>query len=268
MTDIWGGTVQQRHDRSAFRPSPVFLVILAVFGGCGWGLWTGTIPAELGKPGVFLFVLGGWLVSLCLHEYAHAVVAYHGGDHTIPAAGYLTLNPLKYTHAVFSIVLPLIFLVIGGIGLPGGAVYVNHSLLRGRVRESLVSAAGPLTNIAFAVALLVPTALLWRETGPAGFWAATAFLGFLQLTAAILNLLPVPGFDGFGIIEPWLSDDARAAAAKIGPFGMIVLMLLLFVPFINYAFFSVVYFFVQLLGVDPGLSNDGYGLFRFWSSVL
>jgi Zn-dependent protease len=47
---------------------------------------------------VFLFVVSGWLVSLCLHEYAHAVVAYRAGDRDIAHRGYLTLNPLKYSH--------------------------------------------------------------------------------------------------------------------------------------------------------------------------
>jgi Zn-dependent protease len=264
MTDIWGTRVPTKADRAAFRPSPVFLLIVAAFAGAGWALWSGTLPIADGAPGVFAFVLAGWLLSLCLHEYAHAVVAYRGGDHTIPAAGYLTLNPLKYTHAVFSIVLPLVFLVIGGIGLPGGAVYINRALLRGRVRESLVSAAGPLTNVAFALALLLPTALLWRDTGTTGFWAAVAFLGFLQMTAAVLNLLPVPGFDGFGIIEPWLSAEDRALAAKIGPFGMLVLFMLLLVPALNNAFFRGIFFLVDALGVPAGLAGAGLDLFRFW----
>ena len=49
----------------------------------------------------------GWLVSLCLHEYAHALVAYRAGDLGVAERGYLTLNPLKYTHPLLSIVLPV-----------------------------------------------------------------------------------------------------------------------------------------------------------------
>ena len=70
----------------------------------------------------FAIVLVGWVFSLCLHEFSHALVAYYGGDTTVREKGYLTFNPLKYTHPVYSIVLPLLFLVMGGIGLPGGAV--------------------------------------------------------------------------------------------------------------------------------------------------
>ena len=80
----------------------------------------------------FLIVLVGWIFSLCLHEFSHALIAYFGGDTSVREKGYLTFNPLKYTHPVYSIVLPLLFLVLGGIGLPGGAVYIETWRLRSR----------------------------------------------------------------------------------------------------------------------------------------
>ncbi|NGN70501.1 site-2 protease family protein, partial [Streptomyces sp. A7024] len=104
----------RRRDR---RISPVFLGILAAAVAAGWALYEGKGPAGLM---VFLFVVAGWVVSLCLHEYAHARSALHSGDISIGAKGYLTLNPFKYTHAVLSILLPLLFVIAGGIGLPGG----------------------------------------------------------------------------------------------------------------------------------------------------
>ncbi len=66
----------------------------------------------------FVVVLIGWIFSLCLHEFSHTLVAYLGGDTTVKDKGYLTFNPLKYTHPVYSLLIPLIFLVLGGIGLP------------------------------------------------------------------------------------------------------------------------------------------------------
>src|ERR671923_1324225 len=101
----------------------------------------------------FLIVLVGWIFSLCLHEFSHALVAYYGGDHTVREKGYLTFNPLKYTHPVFSIVLPLLFLVMGGIGLPGGAVYIERWRIRNRFVLSLMSLAGPLSNLLVAIVL-------------------------------------------------------------------------------------------------------------------
>ena len=67
-----------------------------------------------------LFVFGGWMISLCLHEFGHAIVAYFGGDTSVKDKGYLTLNPLNYTDPGLSLLLPMIFLVMGGIALPGG----------------------------------------------------------------------------------------------------------------------------------------------------
>ena len=49
----------------------------------------------------FLVVLIGWIFSLCLHEFSHSLVAYYGGDTTVREKGYLTFNPLKYTHPVY-----------------------------------------------------------------------------------------------------------------------------------------------------------------------
>src|SRR5262245_30981546 len=67
---------------------------------------------------VFPFVVLGWLVSLCLHEFGHAYAAYRYGDFSVVGKGYLTLNPLRYTDVQFSIIWPLMFLALGGIGLP------------------------------------------------------------------------------------------------------------------------------------------------------
>jgi Zn-dependent protease len=268
MTDIWGGPPrpQQSAARGTFRPSPVFLAIVAAFVGAGWALWTDALPA---KYAAFLFVVAGWVLSLCLHEYAHAVVAYHGGDRSVAAQGYLTLDPRRYTHAVYSIVLPLLFVLLGGIGLPGGAVFINHAALPGRLRKSLVSAAGPLTNIVFALATLVPVALagVSGATTHLAFWAALAFLGFLQVTASVLNLLPVPGLDGFGIVEPWLPRDTARSAAKVAPYGLLLLFALLWIPPLNAAFFRVVYWFLGIVGVPEGLVGLGDTLFRFWLAV-
>jgi len=263
MTDIWGGASRPRvTDRAMMRPSPIFLGIVAAFGASGWALWTGAMTA---KYAVFLFVVAGWLLSLCLHEYAHAVAAYRSGDHSVAAQGYLTLDPFKYTHAVYSILLPLLFVLLGGIGLPGGAVFIDRSALRGRLRESLVSAAGPLTNVLFAFVTLIPVAV-FGPTDPEHipFWAALSFLGFLQVTASILNLLPVPGLDGFGIVEPWLARQWVHTAARIAPFGMLILIALLWIPTFNAAFFDLVFWFLEPFGIPTELVALGNGLFRFW----
>src|SRR6267143_6454520 len=75
------------------------------------------------------------IFSVCLHEFGHAIVAYYGGDTSVLEKGYLTFNPLIYTHPVYSLLLPVLFMMLGGIGLPGGAVYIERDRLRSEERR-------------------------------------------------------------------------------------------------------------------------------------
>ncbi|GAA0602869.1 site-2 protease family protein [Streptomyces crystallinus] len=251
--------------RSDRRISPVFLGIVAVTAVGGWAVWTGFSTA----PGfaVFLFVTGAWIVSLCLHEYAHARTALHGGDITVGAKGYLTLNPLKYTHAMLSIVLPVIFVIMGGIGLPGGAVFIEHQRIRGRWKHSLIAAAGPLTNVLFAVVCTAPFWLHALDGVPAEFRYALAFLALLQVTAAILNSLPVPGLDGYGVIEPWLSHGVRRQIEPFAPFGLLAVFAFLWLPSVNDVFFDAIHAVLRALGVTEWDTYWGQRLYRFWQGT-
>ncbi|KWT59783.1 hypothetical protein ADL21_21775 [Streptomyces albus subsp. albus] len=253
-------TAAQRADR---RVSPVFLALVAVMAVSGWAVWTGRLAASPGFA-VFLFVVSGWIVSLCLHEYAHARTALHSGDISIGTKGYLTLNPLKYTHALLSIVLPVIFVIMGGIGLPGGAVFIERGRIKGRWRHSLISAAGPLTNVLFAAVVSSPFWLGAMDDVPRDFRYALAFLALLQVTAAILNFLPVPGLDGYGVLEPWLSPNIRRQVEPFAPFGLIAVFGLLWVPEINHIFFDAVDAILRGLGIGNWDTYWGQELFRFW----
>ncbi|MFF7973923.1 site-2 protease family protein [Streptomyces sp. NPDC007905] len=244
------------------RISPVFLGILAVAAVTGWATWTRF--AEQPGIAVFLFVTAAWIVSLCLHEYAHARTALHSGDVTVGAKGYLTLNPLKYTHALLSIVLPVVFMIMGGIGLPGGAVFIERGRIRGRWRHSLVSAAGPLTNVLFAAVCTAPFWLHALDGVPRDFRYALAFLALLQVTAAILNFLPVPGLDGYGVIEPWLSYNVKRQVEPFAPFGLLFVFALLWLPSVNSVFFEVIHSILNGLGIDGDQTYCGFDLFRFW----
>ncbi|MGW8670138.1 site-2 protease family protein [Streptomyces niveus] len=255
-------TASSRSDR---RTSPVFLGIAAVMAATGWAVWTDF--AADARIAVFLFVTSAWIVSLCLHEYAHARTALHSGDISIAAKGYLTLNPLKYTHALLSIVLPVLFVIMGGIGLPGGAVFIERGRIKGRWRHSLISAAGPLTNLLFAAVCTAPFWLGLLDGVPLVFRFALAFLALLQVTAAILNFLPVPGLDGYGVIEPWLSREFRAQVEPFAPFGLLaVIVVVLFIPGVNRAFFDGIDVILSGLGVSDQETYCGQNYYRFWTT--
>ncbi len=211
----------------------------------------------------FLFVLAGWIFSLCLHEYSHARLAFQGGDTSVREKGYLSFNPLKYIDPMFSIVMPIFFLVIGGIGLPGGAVWIDRSRIPDKRWLSLVSAGGPLSNLLLAILLALPFRFVPDAQG--GLWPALAFLCLLQVMAVVLNLVPVPPLDGYGIIRPFLPTELRTRIDGAAQFGFyIVFGLLWFVPQANILFFGVVRLIAGLLGVPPYLAGDGYQLFQFW----
>ncbi len=226
----------------AVRVSPVFAIPVGAMIIGGAGLWSGAAPG-LTLPLSILLVVGGWVTSLCIHEFGHAFIAYLGGDRSVASAGYLSLNPLKYTHPVLSIALPVVFLLI-------------ERAIRNDRWRSFASAAGPLGNLLFALLIGWPF-LVFRGAPTLGdfhFWAALAFLVFLQVTAVVLNLIPIPPFDGFGIIAPWLSIELRILASRLGIFPMLLLFFLLWRggP-VSAVFWNSVYSLTNLLNLPEYL---------------
>lgn len=242
------------------RLSPVFLLLVgaAVVGGA-----LTVLPSAVAiTTGVVLLVLGGWAVSLCLHEFGHAAVAYRAGDYSVRAKGYLTLDIRRYTDPVLSFVLPLVFLLIGGIPLPGGAVWINRGAVRSRAAASLVSLAGPLANLVLGVMIVIVVSL----TAPP-FWltAGLSFLAFVQVIAFVLNILPVPGLDGFGVVEPYLSPASQRLAAQVRPWAPIVLFLLIIgLPGFSALFFQAAGAVFGAFGGDLAATSAGFARFLFW----
>lgn len=214
----------------------------------------------------FFIVLILWVFSVCLHEFGHAWVALKGGDYTVREKGYLTLNPIHYTHPVYSIALPLLFLVLGGIGLPGGAVYIERHLLRSKQWDTLVSLGGVAMNLllALVIALLFKVGLIPKDPALVGP-VALAFVLKLQISSIFFNLIPVPPLDGFQAIAPWMPPDARDRMYAMSNITLIALfMILSFSPTARGFFWGSVNLVSELLGVPSILGDLGYFAFRFW----
>lgn len=213
-------------------------------------------------------VIIGWIMTVVLHEFAHGIVAWWGGDYTIKERGGLTLNPFQYIDPVFSIILPIIFLAMGGIPLPGGVTYVRRDLLRNRYWCSAVSLAGPMMN--FLIFLLCVIAI-HPKVGWVDYavevvdWSTAqqfcATMAFLQIYAVLLNLFPIPPLDGFGAISPFLPHDLRNTLSS--PQVANVLFIGYFLALQNYrplgdAFIRIIVHVLLLLGIDPLIVLDGY----------
>jgi len=248
--------------RSAVRPSPLFLGLLAVTAAGAVLTTFGEETGALAVTGTVLFVLGGWAVSLCLHEFGHAAVAYRGGDHSVREKGYLTLDIRRYTDPVLSIVLPLVLLAFGGIPLPGGAVWINHHSLRSKGVESMVSLAGPLSNLVLGALLAGSVAIFNPSVALA---AALSYLAYLQIIAFVLNILPIPGLDGWGIWEPYLPYQAQQFGAKVRPWAPLALFAALFAfPAFASVFFDIGGAAYGLIGGERALASFGQYNFLFW----
>lgn len=247
--------------------SPRFIPLAAAFVASGAALYSGL--ASGGLP-VFAFVLSGWVVSLCLHEFGHAYAAYRGGDVGVKDRGYLSLDPLGYSQPMFSIVLPVLFLAMGGIGLPGGAVYIDRSKLRSRGWDSLVSLAGPAMTALFLIVLTAPFWLGLHERQNAAaeghFWAGLAMLAYLQAMALTFNLAPLPGFDGFGALAALMSPQTEQKLMHYAqPVLLIVILAILVYPPALMPVHLAALWLTDLLGVDVQPLALGLRLFRFWS---
>lgn len=245
------------------RPSPLFLGLLAATAaGAALTLLEGNVAII---AGTILFVLAGWAVTLCLHEFGHAAVAYKGGDFSVRDKGYLTLDIRRYTDPVLSIVLPLILLAIGGIPLPGGAVWINHHALRSKKIESLVSLAGPVANLVIGGLLIAIVALF---SPPAALSAAISYLALLQVFAFVLNILPIPGLDGWGALEPFMSYQAQQFGAKARPWAPLVLFAAL-IGFteVNALFIQASTSVFEIMGGNRIDAYYGSSTFTFWRSL-
>ena len=217
---------------------------------------------------LFIIVCIGWAFSVCLHEFAHAAVAYLGGDYTVAKKGYLTLNPVRYAHPVYSVAMPMLFLLLGGIGLPGGAVYIEDRLLRSRGWRTAVSLAGPAASAVLLILLAMPFLLGVFPPGDQGSRACcVAFLAGLQASAVVLNLLPIPPLDGFQAISPWLPlHVSRKMLMHGNALFFVFLAAMWFIPDVARTYWSVIWAITEPLGIEPIQVAMGWEQFRFWTS--
>lgn len=176
------------------------------------------------------------VISLGIHEAAHAWVALQCGDPTARDLGRITLNPLPHIDPVMTILLPTLGFLAGGF-IFGGAkpVPVNYYNLRSPLRDmALVAIAGPASNFLLAVFF----GLCWKLTLHYGVWDVNAvgptilFMTVnLNLVLAAFNLLPIPPLDGSRVMTWLLPRGVREPYAGLERFGLLIVVgLVVLVP--------------------------------------
>jgi Zn-dependent protease len=205
------------------------------------------------------------LFAITLHEAAHGYVARHFGDMTAHAQGRISLNPVRHVDLVGTVLVPLAILFLSsGRFLFGWAkpVPVNYSALRKpRQHMAWVAAAGPVANLLMAIGWVMllrlgvslsDRAQRWTDLakevgtgglvevvlrhgeGPAEFLIGMAAAGVtVNLIFMLLNLIPIPPLDGGRILTSLLPTRAAWTFSKIEPWGVPILLLLLFTNVLN-----------------------------------
>jgi Zn-dependent protease len=180
------------------------------------------------------------VLAVTLHEAAHGFVAYRLGDDTAWQAGRVTFNPLKHIDLFGTIILPAILLLSSsGRFMFGYAkpVPVNFRRLNHPRQDMVwVAAAGPGTNVVLAIAsslLLYGVGLMPANSAE---WVATNLWNSIEFNALIcvFNMLPLPPLDGGRVAVGLLPDALAFPLARLERYGMLILLMLLFVlPFVG-----------------------------------
>ncbi len=184
--------------------------------------------------------------SIILHELAHGAVAFAFGDDTARKAGRLSLNPVRHVDPLGTLVLPGL-LALAGLGVFGYAkpVPINPARMRHPRNDALiVSLAGPATNLAIA-GLSVVLLRFFRPPGTAQMVsdAVSTFglgsldltnqllylLGFVNVTLAVFNALPIPPLDGSAVVARLLPRSALPAWYDFQRYAMLGLLLVVLI---------------------------------------
>ncbi len=178
-----------------------------------------------------LMLLIPLIMSLSVHEWAHAWSAWQLGDDTAARQGRLTLNPIAHLDPVGSLLLPL-------LGIPFGwakPVPVNPSRFRREVNmrlgSLLTAAAGPLSNVCLGVVSVVLFALQSDHTSALA--TLLSHLALLNFALAIFNALPIPPLDGSHVFDALVPESLRPLWERFCAVGPVVLITLLVLPMVS-----------------------------------
>ncbi len=204
------------------------------------------------------------LFAITLHEVAHGWVARYYGDHTAAILGRLTLNPIKHVDPIGTVALPAVLILLGSPYIFGWAkpVPVNFGNLRQPKQDMIwVAVAGPVANLVMALFWTGVTALGLALLSGLGFLGEPLmFMGaagvLINIVLMTLNLVPIPPLDGGRVAVGLLPQPASRWVSYLEPFGLPILLVLLFTGTLGLLIGVPIFFLSSLLlglaGMDLG----------------
>jgi Zn-dependent protease len=194
--------------------------------------------------------------AITLHEAAHGYVARIFGDQTAWMLGRVTLNPLKHIDPVGTVLVPLSLLLVSKLMGGGGFLFgwakpvpVNFGNLRHPKRDMLwVAAAGPAANFAMAVAW----AFVAKLSASNGIDLMASIGIITNVVLMVLNLFPILPLDGGRIAVSLLPHRLAMSYARLEPYGLMLVILLLVTGAFNVLMMPFVNFFLSFFGALAG----------------
>jgi len=202
---------------------------------------------------VALYAIPG-IFAITLHEAAHGYAARHFGDLTAYQAGRITLNPIRHIDPMGTIVIPILILIASQGKFAFGwakPVPVDFGRLRNPKRDMLwVAAAGPVSNLLMAI--LWAFVMKAMQGVPPNYFTEPVLLmarGGIIINAVlmVLNLFPLPPLDGGRIAVSLLPHRLAYGFARIEPYGMIILLVLMFLGVLGTVMMPIVNAFIATL---------------------
>jgi Zn-dependent protease len=222
------------------------------------------ITELIGQLVIFMVVL---LLAVSAHEAAHAWMSHKFGDDTAYMLGRVTLNPIKHTDPIGTLLIPIlgfVFSVIGGavgsIPLIGWGIptpvnprnWTNYKLANVMVSIAGIGANLIIAIIAFAIAkTLIELGVFDNQTFVEGIGRPIGILLIrlitLNVSLAVFNLLPFPPLDGSKVLATFLPYSAQPILNMLEQYGFLILLLLMYWGVIGAIMYPVFYFIGFLL---------------------
>ncbi len=194
------------------------------------------------NPVIFILLALALVLSLSLHEFAHAFTAYKLGDPTAKMSGRLTLNPLSHLDP-----LGTLLLLFAGFGW-AKPVPVNFYNLDNPKRDmALVSISGPASNFVLAVfsALILGFLPIMSELVFTFFY----FFAFYNVGLGIFNLLPLHPLDGFKVVSGILPSNLAVQWEQLAPYGIFVLFFMILTNSFQRFLLPLMFAILRFLGI-------------------